>query len=180
MEADVRQSRLFEQDLQPLIGRGGRHRQFRAGGVGEDPLADGPLLSLPEELHDAPGQDDGAGTLTGLGDTQSEHAHLLAVQGAAHIKGAFLFVEVLPHQAADLAPAQAGHELGVEEVIPDLILADGLHKGVQLLLVQDAHGFVVGSRCRRPLGRVPGDDMSLHRVLHGTVERIVDVAYCGV
>ena len=180
MESDVGETSLLEQHLQSPVGRVRIRWQLRAGGLGEDPLADGALLSLPQEFHNARGKDNGAGALAGLGVAQSEHAHLFAVQGAAHFERPFLLIEVLPHEAADLAPPQSGHELGVEELVPDFVLPDRLHEGVQFLLVQDALGFVVWPGGRRPLGGVLRNDMRLHRVLHGTVEHGVDVVDGGI
>ena len=81
MEPDIGQARLLEQHLQSAVSRVGIRRQLRAGGMGEDPLADGSFLSLPQEFHNALWQDDGACSLAGLGVAQSEHAHLFAVQG---------------------------------------------------------------------------------------------------
>ena len=180
MEPDVGQASLLEQHLQLAVGRFRIYRQLRAGGVREDPLTDGPLLSLSQELHDALGQDDGARSFAGLGVPQSEHAHLFAVEGAAHLQRAFFIVEIFPHQATDFTPPQAGHELSVEELVPDVILADGLHEGVQLLLVQDALGLVVWSGGSRSLGGILRDDVCLHCIFHGTVEHGMDVVDGGV
>ena len=180
VEADVRQASLLEQNFQTAIGRVRVHGQLRTGRLREYPLAHRPLLSLPQELYDALGQDDGTVALAGLGGTQREYAQLLAVEGAADVERAFLLIEVLPHQAADLAPPQAGHELGVEELVPDLILADELHESFQLLLVEDFLRLVVGLGRSGPLGGIAGNDVGLHRVLHGTVEHGVDVIDGGV
>ena len=180
MEPDIGQARLLEQHLQSAVSRVGIRRQLRAGGMGEDPLADGSFLSLPQEFHNALWQDDGACSLAGLGVAQSEHAHLLAVEGTAHFQRPFLLVEVLPHQTADLASPQSSHELGVEELAPDLVLPNRFHEGVQLLLVQNALGLVVWPGGGRALGRILGDDVRLHRVLHGAVEHGMDVVDGGV
>ena len=175
VEADVRQASLIEQYFQSAVGRVRVHGQLRADRLREDPLAHRPLLSLPQELHDALGQDDGAVAFAGLGRAQSEHTHLLAVERAADVERPFLLVEVLPHKAADLTPPQSGHELGVEELVPDLVLADELHEGFQLLLIEDFLRLVVGLGCGGTLGRITGNDVGLHCVLHGAVEHGVDV-----
>lgn len=104
VEPDIWQARLLEQHLQSAVGRVRIRRQLWAGGMWEDPLTDGSLLSLPQELYDALRQDDGACTLAGLGVAQGEYAHLFAVQGAAHFERSLLPVEVLPHQTADFTP----------------------------------------------------------------------------
>ena len=53
---------------------------------------------------------------------------------AAYLEGAIRLIEVLPLEAAEPAPAQAGGQLRVEEVMPDVALLDGLHKGIQLFI----------------------------------------------
>ena len=180
MESDVGQTGLLEQYLQSAVSRVRICRQLRAGGMGEYPLTDGSLLSLPQELYDALGQDDGACALAGLGVAQGEYAHLFTMEGTAYFQRAFLLVEVLPHEAADFTPPQSGHKLGVEELIPDLVLSNRLHEGVQLLLVQDALGLVIWPGCGRSLGGILRDDVCLHRVLHGAVEHGMDVVDGGV
>ena len=77
VEADVWQARLLEQDFQAAVGRVRVHGQLRADWLREDPLADRPLLPLPQEFHDALGQDDGAGTLACLGRTQRGQSKIL-------------------------------------------------------------------------------------------------------
>ena len=81
MESDVGQTGLLEQYLQSAVSRVRICRQLRAGGMGEYPLTDGSLLSLPQELYDALGQDDGACALAGLGVAQGEYAHLFTMEG---------------------------------------------------------------------------------------------------
>ena len=180
VEADVRQASLLEQNFQTAIGRVRVHGQLRTDRLREYPLADRPLLPLPQEFHDALGQDDGAVTFAGLGRAQSEHTQLLAVERAAHIERAFLFIEVLPHETADLAPPQSGHELGVKELVPDFVLADEFHEGFQLLFVEDLLRFVVGLGRSGTFSGIAGNDVGLHRVLHSAVEHGVDVVDGGV
>ena len=50
VEADVRQSRFLQQTFQPCIATGGMNRLFRLERVGEDPLGDGFLFALAQEL----------------------------------------------------------------------------------------------------------------------------------
>ena len=47
-----------------------------------------------------------------------------------------------PLETADLPPAQAGGQLCVEEIVPELVLAYGRHQRIQLGIVQDALGLI--------------------------------------
>ena len=125
-------------------------------------------------------QDDSAHTLIGLRLADGVFALPLAVEGAAHLQRAALLVEVAPLQSADLAAAQAGHQLRLEEVPPHLVLLHHRAEGVQLLAGQNALGLVVGLGRRCPLSRISGNDMRLHRVLQRGVECGMDVAHHGV
>ena len=104
----------------------------------------------------------------------------LAVESAAHLQRTGVPIEVAPLQTTDLAAAQAGHQLRLEEVSPHLVLLHYRKEGVQLRTGEDTLGLVVGlGRCC-PLGGVPGNDMRLHRVFQCGVKRGVDVAHHGV
>ena len=56
------------------------------------------------------------------------------MDSAAYLKGAIRLIEVLPLEAADLSPAQAGGQLRVEEVVPDIILLNDCHEYIQLFI----------------------------------------------
>ena len=125
-------------------------------------------------------QDDGAHALIGLRLTGGILALPLAVESAAHLQRTGVPIEVAPLQTTDLAAAQAGHQLRLEEVSPHLVLLHYRKEGVQLRTGEDTLGLVVGlGRCC-PLGGVPGNDMRLHRVFQCGVKRGVDVAHHGV
>ena len=83
-------------------------------------------------------------------------------------------------QSADLAAAQAGHQLRLEEVPPHLVLLHHRAEGIQLLAGQDALGLVVGFGRRCTFGGISGNDMGLHRVFQRGVEGGMDVAHHGV
>ena len=104
----------------------------------------------------------------------------LAVEGAAHLQRTGVPVEVVPLQTADLSAAQAGHQFCLEEVPPHLVLLHHCEEGIQLRTGEDALGPVVWLGCGRPLGRISGNDMRLHRVFQCGVKRGVDVADHGV
>ena len=64
MEVDVRQSRLFQQYLHPVVGGAGAHRLLRSQRFREDPLADGVFFPLLQPLDGAGRQADGPPALT--------------------------------------------------------------------------------------------------------------------
>ena len=91
-----------------------------------------------------------------------------------------LLIEVLPHEAADLAPAETGGQLRVEEVTPDLVAVHRRQEDVHLLLCEDLFGTMVGLGHRGPVGGVSGDHMGRLRVLQTPVEHGVDAEHHGV
>ena len=180
VEADTGQPRPPEQRFHVEVGRAGVDRILRLHWVGEYPLTDGIRLAPPQDVRHRLRQEDGTHSLSRFGLTDGVLALPLAVEGAAHLQRAALLVEVAPLQSADLAAAQAGHQLRLEEVPPHLILLHHCEEGIQLHTGEDALGLVVGLGRRCPLGGVPGNDMRLHRVLQRGVEGGVDVAHHGV
>ena len=91
-----------------------------------------------------------------------------------------LLVEVLPHETADLAPPQAGGQLRVEEVTPDLAAVYRRQEDVHLLLCEDLFGLIAGLGHHSPVGGVPGDHMGGLRVLQAPMEHGVDAEHHGV
>ena len=133
-------------------------------------MADGIRLAPPQDVSHAVRQDNGTHTLIGLRLADGVFALPLAVEGAAHLQRVALLVEVAPLQSADLAAAQAGHQLRLEEVPPHLVLLHHCKEVVQLRAGEDTLGLVVGLGRRCPLSRISGNDMGLHRVLQRGVE----------
>ena len=180
VEADAGQSRPLEERFHVAIGRVGIDGIFRLHRVGEYPLANGIRFSPPQDVHHAVRQNDGTHTLIGLCLTDGILALPLAVESAAHLQHTALLVEVAPLQSADLAAAQAGHQLRPEEVPPHLVLLHHCEEGVQLLAGQDALGLVVGFGRRCTFGGISGNDVCLHRVFQRGVEGGMDMANHGV
>ena len=180
MKADVGQARPLEQGLHVVIGRVGIEGVLRFHRVREYPRTDGIYFAPPQDVGHAPGEDDGAHALACLCLAGGILTLLLAVEGAAHLQRPGLSVEVAPLQTADLAAAQSGHQLRLEEVTPQFVLLHHLEECVQLRAGQDALGLVVGLGRRCAFGGVAGDNVSLHRVLQRGVEHGVDVADHGV
>ncbi len=56
---------------------------------------------------------------------------------AADFQGANTLIKVGPHEPTDLTPTQTGSQLGVEEVIPDCVFPNYIHKDIQLFFVQN-------------------------------------------
>ena len=180
MEADTGQPRPPEQRLHAEVGRAGVDRILRLHRVGEYPLTDGIRLAPPQDVRHRLRQEDGTHSLSRFGLAGGVLALPLTVEGAAHLQRAALLVEVAPLQAADLAAAQAGHQLRLKEVPPHLVLLHHRAEGVQLLAGQNALGLVVGFGRRCTFGGISGNDMGLHRVFQRGVEGGMDVAHHGV
>ena len=102
------------------------------------------------------------------------------MEGSAHLQRPGVPIEVAPLQTADLTAAQAGHQLRLEEVPPHLILLHHFKESIQLRTGEDALGPVVWLGRGRPLGRISGNDMRLHRVFQRGVEGGMDMANHGV
>ena len=127
-------------------------------------MADGVRFAPPQDFSHAVRQDDGAHALIGFCLSDGVLALPLAVEGAAHFQRPGVPIEVAPLQTADLTAAQAGHQFRLEEVPPRLVLLHHCEEGIQFRTGEDALGFVVGLRCSRPLGGIPGNDVRLHCV----------------
>ena len=151
MKADAGQASPLEQSLHVAIGRIRIDGIFRLHRVWEDPLTDGIHISSPQDFSHAMRQDDGAHALIGLRLTGGILALPLAVEGSTYLQRTGILIEVAPLQTTDLAAAQAGHQLRLEEVTPHLILLHHCEKGVQLRTGEDTLGLVVGLGRRCPL-----------------------------
>ena len=180
VEADTGQPRPPEQRLHAEVGRAGVDRILRLHWVGEYPLTDGIRLAPPQDARHRLRQDDGTHSLSRFGLADGVLTLPLAVEGAAHLQRAALLVEVAPLQPADLAAAQAGHQLHLKEVPPHLVPLHHRAEGIQLLAGQNALGLVVGFGRRCTFGGISGNDMGLHRVFQRSVEGGMDVAPHGV
>ena len=180
VEADAGEFCPPEQRFHVEVGRAGVDRILRLHRVGEYPLADGIRLAPPQDVRHRLRQEDGTHSLSRFGLADGVLTLPLAVEGAAHLQRAALLVEVVPLQSADLAAAQAGHQLRLKEVPPHLVPLHHREKGVQLRMGEDALGLVVGLGSRCPLGRVSGNDVRLHRIFQCGVKRGMDVANHGV
>lgn len=180
VEADTGQPRPPEQRLHVEVGRAGVDRILRLHWVGEYPLTDGIRPAPPQDVRHRLRQEDGTHSLSRFCLADGVLTLPLAVEGAAHLQRAALLVEVAPLQSADLAAAQAGHQLRPEEVPPHLVLLHHCEEGVQLRAGEDTLGLVVGFGSRCPLGGIPGNDVRLHRIFQRSVEGGVNVAHHGV
>lgn len=88
-------------------------------------------------------------------------------------------VKVLPHQPADIAPAQTCGHRCIEEIMPEFIPFNGRHESVQLCFGQDLH------RCANKFGRVnfcggiAWDQILLHGRFQGVMQCGVDAVDCS-
>ncbi len=176
VEPDAGQTGAFQQGLQAAVGPAGIDRVLRVERIGEDPLGAGAFPPFPQQLSRAGRQGDGAPALSRLGLAGGQPAALAPVERPAHRQRPLLPVEVGPHQPADFTPAHPGGQLGVDEVVPDRILFDLLHKPLQLLVVENllGRGFLFGER--DALGGISRREPLPHRRVHGLVEYTVEAA----
>ena len=142
VEPDVGKARLLQQHLHPVVGGAGPHRLLRRQRLREDPLADRVLLPLLQPLDGAGRQTDGAPAPFRLGFADLQLPPLGGVHRPEDLQCPAARVKVLPHEAADLAPPEAGGQLRVEEVPPGLVLVHRRQEGVYLRPVQDLLGLV--------------------------------------
>ena len=138
------------------------------------------LFPLPQPLDGAGRQTDGPSPLAGLRFADLQLSGLGDIHRPEDLQRPGLLVEVLPHEAADLAPAETGGQLRVEEVPPDLVAFHCSQKCLHLLLCEDLFGTMVGLGHHGPVGGVPGDHMGRLRVLQAPVEHGVDAEHHGV
>lgn len=87
----------------------------------EYPEGVGLFLPLSQELGGGRWQEDIPSTSVGLGVTGYQSATVLLVQSAVDFQCTVTVIEVRPHESADLAQPQDSGQLGVEEIVPDLI-----------------------------------------------------------
>ena len=107
---------------------------LRLDRVMEDPLTQCILFPPAQQVCRALWQDDGAFSFACFGLAGAVFSLALIVQSACDFQRTLFFVEVLPLQAADLAAAQSGGQLRIEEIIPGFIRFDRLCR-VRLLPV---------------------------------------------
>ena len=138
------------------------------------------LSPLLQTLDGAGRQADGPPALAGLCFADLQLPGLGNVHRPEDLQRPGLLVEVLPHEAADLAPPQAGGQLRVEEVPPDLIAVHCRQEGVHLLLCENLFWLIAGLGHHGPVGGIPGDHMGRLRILQTLVEHGVDAEHHGV
>ena len=137
VEADTGQPRPPEERLHVEVGRAGVDRILRLHWVGEYPLTDGIRLAPPQDVRHRLRQDDGTHSLSRFGLADGVLTLPLAVEGSAYLQRTGIPIEVAPLQTADLAAAQAGHQLRLEEVTPHLVLLHHCKEVVQLRAGED-------------------------------------------
>ena len=146
----------------------------------EDPGREGFLLSVAQEVYRAGRQDDFPSASVGLGIPGHQPAALFTMKGTIYFQGAAVAIEVRPHEAADLTPAQAGGQLGIEEIIPDRILPDHINESIQLFLIQNFHGLADHLGRVYLIGGIGGDQPlifgSLECMMKGGVDAVNGIA----
>ena len=134
MKPDIRQPRPFQQGFQPIISSAWVGRLFWFPRMGEDPFRLERPFSLPEQFYSTGRQSNRSDPRQCLGIPSSQFAATLLMYRAANFERSIVRIKVSPLEAADLTVPQAGGQFCIEEVIPDSILPDNLHKSFQLLI----------------------------------------------
>ena len=124
-------------------------------------------------------QQDRAGSFFGFRLAHFERTARDRVNGTTYFQRSAFLVEVAPLEPTNLAAAQAGGDLRVEEIVPQRLGADRLHESVELFFVQNVHGLTVEFRDHCSLGGIVYDKPGPHRRLHDLVEQHVNSAHGG-
>ena len=114
------------------------------------------------------------GSGTCLGVPCSHLPASLLVDGTTHLESTICFVKVLPLESADLTPPQAGGQLCVEEVVPEVILSDRRHECIQLRICQNLFRLAGEFRRWYFFRWIPWDQSCLFRCIQCLVEHGVD------
>ena len=134
MESKAGQFGLFQQLLKSSVCASWVHRPPRAERIWEEPLGQGSLLSFPQKLGGAVGEQDRPLSCIGLSLPHCQLPALTGADGAAYLERPGLPVEVLPPEPAQLPPPQAGGQLRVEEVVPDRVELNCAQEFLQLVV----------------------------------------------
>ena len=172
-----RQPRFLQDFSHMVVSIFGTDRLLRMKRVREYPLRQSGLLSFPKERCRAGRQDDLPCAGVGLGAAGSQPAALFALDGSSDMQGSCGFIEVLPLESADLTAPQAGHHFHGEKVTPDLIVPDGGHEDVELLVCQNLFLPVAELWSRNLLCWVAGDQVFPPCSVQDLLEHTVDAAY---
>ena len=127
----------------------GVHRFFGLIDIREYPFADCRFFSLPQKFRSARRQDNRARSRLGFGFADIQSAAFPFSNRAPHFQLSVFRIEVLPLQSADFTPPQSCGQLGVEEIVPPLILSDALHESLKLFVIEYLlrRIIVFGNRC---------------------------------
>ncbi len=107
----------------------------------------------------------------GFGISCHQPAALFPMKSAVDFQSTATLIEVRPHEAADLTPAQAGGQFSIEEVVPDCVFPDHIHKDIQLFLIQNFHWLMDCLGWVHFVGRVDGDEPLISRRFERMVKR---------
>lgn len=180
VKANVRQTRAFEDHLQSVIRRAWRRRLLRFQQARKDPLGQRRLAPFLQHMEGAGWQQDRARSFFGFWIAHLQRAAGSRMNGAAYLQRSACLIKVAPLEPADLAAAQAGGDLRVEEIVPQRLGADRFHESVELLFVEDLHGRFIELGDHRSIRRVLNDQPGAHRRFHDLVEQHMDAAHRGI
>ena len=177
VETDVGQARFSQKFFQLTVGAVRINGSLRAKRMVENPRGKESLLPFPQDLSCAGRQDDFPRSSIGLGVPGHQPTAFFSVESTADLESAALLVKVDPHEGADLAPAQTGGQLGVEEIVPERVCLNGFHERVKLFLVQNVHRLMDNLGRLHLVGGIGGDESLFHGCFERVVEGGMDVVY---
>ena len=146
VQANVGQVTLFEYCFKLTVGFARIQRKLRLEEIREYPFAEGLLFPFHKEPPQAIGEVDGSFAILGLGLADDELL-MHEIHRANYTKCSVVFIKVFPAHTAYLTRSHACEDLGVEEIVPCLIVFNQLHECFELILGQ--HLFLLTMDLRR-------------------------------
>ena len=139
----------------------------------EDPFRLHGAFPVPQKIRRRLRKEDRADAALGFRFADAEFA-MTITDRSADTQSSRVLIKVLPAESAELAAAQAGRELHVEQIVPCGDAADLIEEPLELFVVQhlDRRVFFLG---KRRFGRRIADDQILsHSRIHRLVQHHVN------
>ena len=174
MEPKAGQSSLLQQFFEPAVCTAGIYRPLRSERVRKDPLGQSRCPPFLQKLGGAVRKQNCPLSRIGLGFSCLQPSALSCVDRSPHLEGACLTVEVVPCQAAQLSPTQAGSQLRVEEVMPDGVESNCAQELLHLVMRKYPLGCVLYSGRGYFLSGIEGNQALVRCCFQGVVEGGVD------
>ena len=180
MKADVGETRIFQDHLQPLVCGVRRSRLLGRDQAREYPFRHRVFLPLRENMQCSLRKKYRAFAAFRFRFARDDTAAARVRNGALDFQLASVLVEVAPFQSAYLAETQSGCDLCVEEIVPHRLALNCFHEDIQLFFVQYLHRCVVVFRDLRTLCRVFEDQSRDDRCVQCFMQEHMDIADIGI